>query len=416
VQPFTPRCVPRFTARETTLEVSQQVASNYMQENGFACEQLSGDVPQKKRLTLLTDFQTGKLDALVATDVAARGLHIPDVTHVINYDLPQDAEDYVHRIGRTARAGAEGSAISFACEEYVYSLMEIESYIEGKIPVATIEEGVLVEPIKPDFRRSRRSNRNDQGNSNGRRNNRRDNRNSNRRDDLVAEAIQSQQETTPPETHAQNETDATVAFDTPETVQPGAIQPEETEAVQAEVVQSVEESKPIAPVESEKPADSDSAFTSLSAEPEIEIPETVPPTELDTIPAEPDDSNVPKPSSQEGIAEPESAVIPPPELEAAQPEDNARPLDAVPDTPDLPTMDTPSTPLQAQTAQDVAQTPIESVPLTSDTEHSQPVTNEPPAVDITSSSPLPTVPLQSDSQDIEPSPVDDNNPNNPNSF
>ena len=71
---------------------------------------------------------------LVATDVAARGLHIPDVTHVINFDLPQDPEDYVHRIGRTARAGAEGDAISLCCETYVYSLPEIEKLIGKRIP------------------------------------------------------------------------------------------------------------------------------------------------------------------------------------------------------------------------------------------------------------------------------------------
>src|SRR3984957_257985 len=84
--------------------------------NGFHAQALSGDVPQNKRLRFLRDFHDGKLAVLIATDVASRGLHIPDVTHVFNFDLPQDARDYVHRIGRTARAGAEGDAISFACE------------------------------------------------------------------------------------------------------------------------------------------------------------------------------------------------------------------------------------------------------------------------------------------------------------
>ncbi len=101
--------------------------------NGFSAATLSGDVAQTKRLRLLDDFKTGRLPILVATDVAARGLHIPDVTHVFNYDLPQDAQDYVHRIGRTARAGNTGDAISFACEAYVYSLPDIEAYIEHKI-------------------------------------------------------------------------------------------------------------------------------------------------------------------------------------------------------------------------------------------------------------------------------------------
>src|SRR5690606_21414920 len=77
-----------------------------------------------------------QLEILVATDVAARGLHIDGVSHVYNYDLPFDAEDYVHRIGRTARLGAEGDAISFACERYAMGLPDIEAYIEQKIPSA----------------------------------------------------------------------------------------------------------------------------------------------------------------------------------------------------------------------------------------------------------------------------------------
>ena len=88
---------------------------------------------------------------MVATDVAARGLHIPDVSHVINFDLPNDAEDYVHRIGRTARAGSTGDAISFACDEYVFSLPEIEEYIGHKIPVQYITQEYLVKPKPPIF-------------------------------------------------------------------------------------------------------------------------------------------------------------------------------------------------------------------------------------------------------------------------
>ncbi|MFP3355326.1 helicase-related protein, partial [Pseudoalteromonas sp. SIMBA_153] len=80
------------------------------------------------RLRIVGDFAEGKLDFLVATDVAARGLHIPEVTHVYNFDFPDDCEDYVHRIGRTGRAGASGAAISLACEEYVYNLPAIEDY------------------------------------------------------------------------------------------------------------------------------------------------------------------------------------------------------------------------------------------------------------------------------------------------
>ena len=84
-------------------------------------------MPQNKRLRFLRDFHDGKLAVLIATDVASRGLHIPDVSHVFNFDLPQDPPDYVHRIGRTARAGAEGDAISFACEEYAVGLPDIEN-------------------------------------------------------------------------------------------------------------------------------------------------------------------------------------------------------------------------------------------------------------------------------------------------
>jgi|JI7StandDraft_1071085.scaffolds.fasta_scaffold19035_3 ATP-dependent RNA helicase RhlB len=105
---------------------------------------LSGDVPQKKRQSLLTKFQRGDLEIIVVTDVAARGLHIDGVSHVYNYDLPFDAEDYVHRIGRTARLGAEGDAISFACEMYAQGLPDIEAYIEQKIPTEPVTAELLV--------------------------------------------------------------------------------------------------------------------------------------------------------------------------------------------------------------------------------------------------------------------------------
>jgi ATP-dependent RNA helicase RhlB len=114
-----------------------------LKANGFHAQALSGDVPQPKRLRFLRDFHNGDLAVLIATDVASRGLHIPDVSHVFNFDLPQDASDYVHRIGRTARAGAEGDAISFACEEFAVSLPDIESYIGHKVPAAPIGPGVL---------------------------------------------------------------------------------------------------------------------------------------------------------------------------------------------------------------------------------------------------------------------------------
>lgn len=116
--------------------------------NGSHAQAISGDVPQQKRLRFLRDFHNGDLAVLIATDVASRGLHIPDVSHVFNFDLPQDAADYVHRIGRTARAGAEGDAISFACEEFAMSLPDIEAYIGHKIPSAPIAPELLATDVK----------------------------------------------------------------------------------------------------------------------------------------------------------------------------------------------------------------------------------------------------------------------------
>ncbi len=117
--------------------------------NGYKTAALSGDVPQEKRQQLLKDFQDNKITLLIATDVAARGLHIPDVSHIINYDLPQDVEDYVHRIGRTARFGASGEAISFICEHYAYSMPDIEEFIGQKIPVIAITADLLADVITP---------------------------------------------------------------------------------------------------------------------------------------------------------------------------------------------------------------------------------------------------------------------------
>ncbi|MBS3964979.1 MAG: ATP-dependent RNA helicase RhlB [Methylomonas sp.] len=133
-----------------------ELLDDYLQANGYKVAMLSGDVPQEKRQRLLTDFQEDRVNLLIATDVAARGLHIPDVSHVFNYDLPQDVEDYVHRIGRTARFGASGEAISFICEEYAYSMPDIEDYIGEKVPVLAIEAELLVDDvIKPERREPR---------------------------------------------------------------------------------------------------------------------------------------------------------------------------------------------------------------------------------------------------------------------
>jgi len=125
---------------------------SYLEANGIHAKAISGDVPQKKRLRMLMQFQSGELPVLIGTDVASRGLHIPDVQYVMNYDLPQDAEDYVHRIGRTARAGASGDAISFGCETYAVSLPEIEDFIGHKIPVANYDADLLPELIKPKYK------------------------------------------------------------------------------------------------------------------------------------------------------------------------------------------------------------------------------------------------------------------------
>ena len=112
--------------------------------NGYPADMISGDIPQNKRLRILESFKAGTLPILVATDVASRGLHIENVTHVFNYDLPQDSEDYVHRIGRTARAGATGKAFSFADEEGVFYLEPIQEYIGAKIPVVWPEDTMFV--------------------------------------------------------------------------------------------------------------------------------------------------------------------------------------------------------------------------------------------------------------------------------
>jgi ATP-dependent RNA helicase RhlB len=117
-----------------------------LKRHNYRVGAISGDVPQIKRQKLLQRFQDGVIDMLVATDVAARGLHIPAVSHVFNYDLPQDAEDYVHRIGRTARLGADGDALSFACDLYAMGLPDIEQYIGQKIPVANVTADLLIMP------------------------------------------------------------------------------------------------------------------------------------------------------------------------------------------------------------------------------------------------------------------------------
>ena len=121
--------------------------------NGWPAEGITGDLPQRKRFRLMEQFKKGQLKILVATDVASRGIHVEDISHVINYDLPQESENYIHRIGRTARAGKTGRALSLACERYVFHLESIEEWLGNKIPVVWPEDDWYVEdqsgPIAP---------------------------------------------------------------------------------------------------------------------------------------------------------------------------------------------------------------------------------------------------------------------------
>ncbi len=125
-----------------TKHIAEKI-DDYLRGNAIGSGLISGDVRQNKRERLLKEFEAGQFPVLIATDVAARGLHIPDVTHVFNFDLPQVAEDYVHRIGRTARAGASGEAHSFACEDTAFYLPDIEAYTGKTIPVERITVELL---------------------------------------------------------------------------------------------------------------------------------------------------------------------------------------------------------------------------------------------------------------------------------
>jgi ATP-dependent RNA helicase RhlB len=127
----------------------------WLEANGIDASFISGDVPQKKRLRLIDQFKSGELPVLIATDVASRGLHIEDVSHVINYDVPQDAEDYVHRVGRTARAGAAGDAITLGCETYSAYIPAVEEYIGRKLPFEHPDDDLFVEVVQPHRRRRR---------------------------------------------------------------------------------------------------------------------------------------------------------------------------------------------------------------------------------------------------------------------
>lgn len=129
----------------------------YLKVNEIKAAMISGDVRQSKRERYLKDFGEGRYQVLIATDVAARGLHIPAVSHVFNFDLPQLAEDYVHRIGRTARAGASGEAHSFACEDTAFYLPEIEQYTGKVLPVVAISPELLPQIQRPQRGQQQRS-------------------------------------------------------------------------------------------------------------------------------------------------------------------------------------------------------------------------------------------------------------------
>lgn len=124
---------------------SCEIVAKRLKINGFESEFIIGDLPQKKRLTIMDKFKAGAIKCLVATDVAARGIDVNDLAMVINYDLPNEAENYVHRIGRTARAGKSGKAFTFCSEQDVYSLPPIERYIEKSIPSCVADESMFAE-------------------------------------------------------------------------------------------------------------------------------------------------------------------------------------------------------------------------------------------------------------------------------
>jgi ATP-dependent RNA helicase RhlB len=127
-QPNADRVMVFANRRDIVRDLSERLG-----KDGIQCEVLSGEVPQAKRIKTLDNFKEGRVPVLVATDVAGRGIHVEGVSHVVNYTLPEDAEDYVHRIGRTGRAGAKGVSISFACEDDSFQIPAIEDYIKRKI-------------------------------------------------------------------------------------------------------------------------------------------------------------------------------------------------------------------------------------------------------------------------------------------
>jgi ATP-dependent RNA helicase RhlB len=139
------------------MKIDVERLARRLKANGWPAEGITGDLPQRQRFKLMERFKDGQIKILLATDVASRGIHVEDISHVINYDLPQDAENYIHRIGRTARAGKDGKAISLACEEYVQHLEPIEEILGYKLPVVWPEDDWFMEDrSRPEDRERRR--------------------------------------------------------------------------------------------------------------------------------------------------------------------------------------------------------------------------------------------------------------------
>lgn len=183
----------------------------WLEANEFKSGLLSGDVPQKKRERLLQEFKENKINTLVATDVAARGLHIDGVDTVINFDLPNDAEDYVHRIGRTARAGASGKAISLVCETFGMNIVDIEAYIDNKIPMMKDYSDIIAEDLnkparpiknnkpsrgKSDRKPERKSRSDSSSNNKGAQNSQRSNRHTEQQSQQLQESQRQRDEAT----------------------------------------------------------------------------------------------------------------------------------------------------------------------------------------------------------------------------
>ena len=157
-----------------------EMLTHKLKGNGWPAEGITGDLPQRKRFRLMEQFKKGQIKILLATDVASRGIHVEDISHVINYDLPQESENYIHRIGRTARAGKTGRALSLACEHYVFHLEPLEKMLGYKIPVVWPGDDWFVEDRSKPFARQRKPHpkRSTQGITRGPENKRRDHRRS----------------------------------------------------------------------------------------------------------------------------------------------------------------------------------------------------------------------------------------------